>query len=1043
MNIKSNGKSQARGTFAKRILELLIAWVLSVAYCSSAGNLQLVSTPIPGTPAHADGNGYTDIPIISADGRYVLFASTSINLVSNPFASSFSLPASWSSQVFIRVRLAGATALVSANLSGLPGNGDSVPEAISTNGQFVLFESFASDLVAGDNNNQPDIFLRDLVNQVTILVSVNTNGVPGNGASQNAVMSPDARYLAFSSASTDLVPSDTNGIPDIFVRDRIAGTTILASAGAMSAGSILLPGTSDSPQITPDGRYVSFYSLATNLVPGQVVPGQIFVRDLVGGQTIWASTNVQSLFSSIYGSTNELSFNQLISTDGNYVVFEAFTNSVSSTTYNPRGVLLRYHLQSGITDLISTNATVPVLPFNDQNDNLDITPDGRFVAFICATNLGTAWTPCVELWDGQSGATTLISQPLNGTFTTNGDFAWPRLNSTGRYVAFISSATNLVTNANSGYNCYLFDTQAGVTTLVNVDTNENGTGYTFLAPPSICSDGHLVAFACADGDILPNPNNNPYVSDVFVRDNNANTTEMDSLCGPNLADTSTGFSSGCAAVSLSSNGLFIAFTSEGSLVAADTNNLRDVYLRDVANQTNILVSVDTNGVAGSGLSSEPSVDASGRYVVFSSSAPDLAPGANNGISDIYLRDMLAGTTQLISQNETNTGDGNGPSYTPTLSTDARYVLFYSQANNLAAGISGNVNLFLRDLQQNTNYALTTSGFAGAAAMTSNGHRVAYFNSNLQDVFVWDTATAQCIYTNHLTGTFSLYPVVPAISPDGNFVVYCATQLTVVSLVSNTVISLGAGIPASYIGAHFSSDGRFLTYAFNATNALNTNTSAEIYLYDFQTGTDILISQAYNSSLAANGPADSPVISPDGRFIAFRSLASNNVPNDFNVVPDLMLYDRSNAVTLAITASDYGNHTAANRSLNPVFSGDGKTLAFSSWASDLVPQDFNPGSDVFMLSLAGAYSGGYTNNNGNATNTISGLQMTQPPSPNSPPAFTWPAQPGAFYQLQYKNNLTDPAWQNFYGSVSIIGTIGSAYDLNPASGSRFYRVLTAN
>jgi hypothetical protein len=1018
----------------KRTLGFLIAWFLSVAFSLHAGNVQLVSAPASGTPSHTDGNGYSDLPIISADGRYVLFASTSINLITNPYTGPFSLPASHSLQVYVRDRIAGTTTLVSANLSGLPANADSVPDAISTNGQYVLFESFAGDLVTGNNNNQSQVFLRDILNQVTILASVNTNGVPGNGTSEHAVMTPDARYIAFSSASTDLTPADTNGIPDIFVRDRVAGTTTLASVGAMSTGSTSLPSTSDSPVITPDGRYVSYYTLATNLVHGQVVPGQVFVRDQVAGQTIWASTNAQSLFLSIYGSTNVICGGELISTDGNYVVFEALTNLPYSTTLYPKGAVLRYHLQSGLTDLISTNATLPLLPSDDLNP-LDITPDGRFVAFVAATNLGTAWASCIELWDGQSGTLSLVSQKLSGTFTTNDDSAWPRLNSTGRYVAFISSSTNLTTNSTSGYNCYLSDTQAGVTTLMNVDTNGNGSGPSFLSAPSICGDGHLVAFACSNGDIIANPNNIPYVTDVFVRDNNANTTELDSLYGPNLADTSAGFSSGFSTVSLSSNGLFIAFTSEGSLVAADTNGLRDVYLRDVANQTNILVSVNTNGVAGSGFSSEPSVDASGRYVAFSSSDPDLAFGASNGISDIFLRDTQAGTTELISENYAGTGDGNGTSYTPALSTDARYVLFYSAANNLAAGTYSGNNLFLRDLQVGTNYALTTQG-AGAASMTADGHRVA-FNQGSLNVCVWDTATAQCIYTNQYSSVLTSYTT-PAISPDGNFVVYADTQLKAASVVSNTVTVIASGVAPSRISTHFSSDGRFMSYAFNVANTPNP----DIYLYDFQTGSNILISQAYNSSQAANGPADSPVISPDGRFIAFRSLASNNVPNDLNMVPDLMLYDRSNAVTMLITTSVAGNHTAANRSRTPVFSGDGKTLAFCSWASDLVPQDFNPGSDVFMLSLAGAYSGG-NNNNGGGTNAISGLQMTQTPRGNTPSAFTWTAQPGAFYQLQYKNNLTDPIWLNLNGSVSVIGTLGSAYDLNSSSSNRFYRVISGN
>jgi len=130
------------------------------------------------------------------------------------------------------------------------------------------------------------VFVRDLVNGTMILVSANTNGVGGNGDSYSSVMTPDGRYVAFTSVASDLVAVDTNGIPDVFVRDLQSGTTRRVSVGAMSAGATTFANTSDSPAITPDGRYVAFYSLATNLVPGVGVAGEVYVRDLLAGNTI-------------------------------------------------------------------------------------------------------------------------------------------------------------------------------------------------------------------------------------------------------------------------------------------------------------------------------------------------------------------------------------------------------------------------------------------------------------------------------------------------------------------------------------------------------------------------------------------------------------------------------------------------------------------------------------------------------------------------------------------------------------------------------------
>ena len=103
--------------------------------------------------------------------------------------------------------------------------------------------------MAGDTNGASDVFVRDLARDTTLLVTVNTNGVAGNGVSRRSAMTPDGRYVTFVSAAMDLVPGDTNGIPDIFVRDMQMGSTFLASVGAVPAR---LPSTSESPEITPD-----------------------------------------------------------------------------------------------------------------------------------------------------------------------------------------------------------------------------------------------------------------------------------------------------------------------------------------------------------------------------------------------------------------------------------------------------------------------------------------------------------------------------------------------------------------------------------------------------------------------------------------------------------------------------------------------------------------------------------------------------------------------------------------------------------------------
>ena len=184
------------------------------------------------------------------------------------------------------------------------------------------------------------------------------------------------------SAASDLVAGDTNGLADVFVRDVQAGTTTLVSVGAKAkAGTI--GGGSELPDITPDGRYVAFYSTASNLVPGAVNSGDIYVRDLTSGTTTWASSYALTAVQLIKATSTVVAYNHVLSADGQYVAYEASTSPLAGPA--SAGVILRYNVLSGITDLVCTNAAVGSgLP--EDIRSLDMTPDGRFIAFVGGTN---------------------------------------------------------------------------------------------------------------------------------------------------------------------------------------------------------------------------------------------------------------------------------------------------------------------------------------------------------------------------------------------------------------------------------------------------------------------------------------------------------------------------------------------------------------------------------------------------------------------------------------------------------------------------------
>src|SRR5262249_20059502 len=164
--------------------------------------------------AGVQGNGASADPVVSADGRYVSYESSASNLVPKDTNGAVT-------DVFERDRVTHKTWLVSVSSSGKHGNASSSDPRMSTNGRYIAFESTASNLVKGDTAGQTDILFRDMVTHKTTRISVNSKGVQGNAGSYSARVTPDGRYVAFESFSSNLAGRDTNHVADVFLRDRI------------------------------------------------------------------------------------------------------------------------------------------------------------------------------------------------------------------------------------------------------------------------------------------------------------------------------------------------------------------------------------------------------------------------------------------------------------------------------------------------------------------------------------------------------------------------------------------------------------------------------------------------------------------------------------------------------------------------------------------------------------------------------------------------------------------------------------------------------
>jgi len=255
-----------------------------------------ISTAIGG----GDANGSSLGAQLSADGRYIAFESDASNLVAGDTNGRV--------DVFRHDRVTGETVRISVATGGGQASGDNLLPRISDDGNLIIFRSGAFDLVPNDANGVEDVFVRDVAAGTTTRISVSTTGGDGDLRSGVAVISGDGRYVAFSSAATNLVAGDTNNLSDTFVRDRLLGTTTRISVSTNGGEA---NGSSNLPSISRDGRFISFLSNATNLVPGGPVPIQLYVRDTQ------AQTTSRPLSSSSTVQSGRLSG------DGRYVAIES------------------------------------------------------------------------------------------------------------------------------------------------------------------------------------------------------------------------------------------------------------------------------------------------------------------------------------------------------------------------------------------------------------------------------------------------------------------------------------------------------------------------------------------------------------------------------------------------------------------------------------------------------------------------------------------------------------------------------------------------
>jgi Tol biopolymer transport system component len=699
----------------------------------------------------AIGTGFSDQPAISGDGTRVAYDTTSLNIDAADTNSR--------SDVYVRVLATNDTILASrlTGAGGAVGDGYSTDAVINTDGTQVAFESDSTNFAVADTNASRDIYRRDLTGNATALISraPGVSGAVGNSFSYDATINGDGTRIAFQSAATNLQAADTDTDRDVYMRDTATAVTTLISRADGATGadadsttfdpSIDAAGdtisftsyagnlgfappsefagrvyvrevganttrlvsrasgpagapadrASNGSSITADGTSVAFESAATNLVSDDDDDyARVFLRDLDGAQATQLASRPTGTDAFVGGvNSSTLASQTAVSADGRFVVFESQSDSLLDTPAdNLEGGIYLRDAVTGVTELVSRASGAEGAAADAYSNEASISADGTRIAFgtdsILASGDATSGEDGTDVYlrDRATNTTTLISRATGaGGAAGNRRSSSPAISADGTRVAFMSNATNLdAADANLLNSIYVRDLGADTTALVSRATGADGASAdAYSSGPAIDADGSRVAFMTqasnlADGD--PNP-----TTDIHVRDLASGVTVLVSRGDGAAGDLSNGDSHGPA---ISADGNRVAFGSGATTLGGGNTFVNDVFLRDIAAGTTVLVSVadGAGGAPGDSSSWQPSISADGSRVAFVSTAANLVSGDTNGSFDSFLRDVGAASTTLISRADGALGAfGDRESDVVALSPSGNCAAFDSDSTNLVIG----------------------------------------------------------------------------------------------------------------------------------------------------------------------------------------------------------------------------------------------------------------------------------------------------------------------------------------------------------------------
>jgi Tol biopolymer transport system component len=1041
-----------------------------------AAGRPLSALPVAGLPGSASttANGGSWAPEVSADSSRIAFTSMASDLGEGMLPG---ISLGTYSQVWLHELSTGVNHLASATAAGLPGNGDSTTVAGGLRGDWLVFQSEADNLATVDANQSLDLFARNIRTGQLVLLSARASSldIAGNGPSENPVLNGDGTRLVFESRASDLVAGDANGVTDIFVRDLPGTTNRLVSINATGAG----PGNaaSHSAVLSHDGRRVAFLSSSTNLILNlPVLRNHLFVRDLETSVTRCVSASLPTLLLDQGFRPTQIPrgrcHNPSLSADGRHLAFK-----ISVDNGIEPALLLRYDWETESLEILSRDAAQPLAQVNDATTSA-ISLDGQVLAYETTNH--------VRVWNGHNRSDIAVSVRADGSLPATGWSRSPVLSPDGRTVTFLSNAPELTSESVAG-RTYLYSRSVDGGPLMLISRSAAGVPVEAIGGIGLIPGTRRMVFASERADIVNGDLNS--ASDVFLRDVDDGSLRLISARRSGAPGSVPSVDLGYQRPSLSADRSRMAVVTSASLSANDTNRIWDVYLWDRAAGTWTLASVNTNGVAASRSSRSPVISGDGRIVAFVSDARDLAPMDTNRFDDVFVYDPSEGRTVLVSSNRFGaTGPNNlSTASAPMLSHDGEWVAFVSAGRDMLPEPEVGRSVYMRHWR--TGFLVRVPG------TLRNRPTIELLPLHISDTAVVTflhisvSSAATLWVADPLDNRAFLHGTVlsrPAVTPDGRFTAYVLNTpgqpVHVFSRDAWTNLTLGVVLPTDNATTNLnrtdvdiSNDGRRVAFlSSRSLDPRDTNATNDVYVFEMPTGPIRLVSGDRLGAGVGDAPASALQISPDGRFIAFRSRASNLMPG---TVSGDHLYLRDLESNLLWRVA--GIHRGPGQGAYPgtaFWGSEDVSLLFRSLTVDVPAhlQQVNPPlltfavppnmkSDFDSDGMDDAWEWKWFGNQARTGTEdwdldglsdrdefIAGTDPTQAearltlvlvePDPDGVTVLQWPAAEGRSYDVLGVDELGNPNWQVLSSNIQPTGGTGS-FRVNTREGShRFFRVL---